>query len=178
MTTADEPIQPRPPAPEEPEATTAPPRVLGPEATRPHAPEPAAPGRSTSRRGTHSAAAPTVPWAAFCLDVLLVILFATIGRLSHAEGVTLGGLITTASPFLAGTVGAWAVLSARGRLRPATLPAGVLIWAATLVVGMLLRAITGQGVAVSFVIVAGVVTALFLIGWRAAGQWLIRRAAT
>jgi len=42
---------------------------------------------------------------------------------------------------------------------------------------MLLRAITGQGVALSFILVAGTVTALFLIGWRALGAWLVRRTA-
>ncbi|MCA0435498.1 MAG: DUF3054 domain-containing protein [Actinobacteria bacterium] len=118
-----------------------------------------------------------MPWGAFVLDVLLVVLFALIGRLSHAEGLTFGGLVTTASPFLAGTVGAWAVLATRGRPRPAGVAAGVLVWASTLVVGMLLRAITGQGVALSFILVAGTVTALFLIGWRALGAYLVRRTA-
>jgi len=121
--------------------------------------------------------AAAVPWGAFVLDVLLVVLFALIGRLSHAEGLTFGGLVTTASPFLAGTVGAWAVLATRGRPRPAGVAAGVLVWASTLVVGMLLRAITGQGVALSFILVAGTVTALFLIGWRALGAYLVRRTA-
>lgn len=118
-----------------------------------------------------------MPWGAFALDVVLVVVFATIGRRSHAEGITAGGLVATASPFLTGTVGAWAILAARGRPRPATISAGVLVWAGTLVVGMALRAITAQGVAVSFVLVAGAFTALTLIGWRALGAWLLRRAA-
>lgn len=127
--------------------------------------------------GTSRPGATRMPWGAFALDVVLVLVFATVGRLSHAEGVTLGGLVTTASPFLAGTVGAWALLAGRGRPRPATIPAGVLVWAVTLVVGMVLRALTGQGVAPSFVLVAASFTALTLIGWRALGAWLIRRAA-
>ena len=43
---------------------------------------------------------------------------------------------------------------------------GAAVWAGTLVGGMLLRALTGGGVQVSFVIVAGVVLAVFLLGWR------------
>jgi len=36
---------------------------------------------------------------------------------------------------------------------------------------MLLRAASGQGVQVAFVIVAAIVLAVFLIGWRAALVW-------
>lgn len=129
------------------------------------------------RRTARVRRSPSVPWGALVLDVLLVVVFAALGRLSHAEGLGLGGLITTASPFLAGTVGAWAVLAARGAPRAATVPAGILVWAGTLVVGMLLRRVTGQGVAISFVIVAALVTALFLIGWRFLGARLVARSA-
>ena len=51
------------------------------------------------------------------------------------------------------------------------------MWAGTLVVGMLLRRVSGQGVAISFVIVAALVTALFLIGWRFLGARLVARSA-
>ena len=43
---------------------------------------------------------------------------------------------------------------------------GVLVWAITVVVGMLLRGITGGGLAVGFLIVATIVLAVFLVGWR------------
>ena len=45
--------------------------------------------------------------------------------------------------------------------------AGVVLWASTLIVGMVVRYFTGQGVAVIFVIVAACFLALTLIGWRA-----------
>ncbi|MFD4430245.1 DUF3054 domain-containing protein, partial [Nocardia sp. NPDC058497] len=45
---------------------------------------------------------------------------------------------------------------------------GIVFWLGTLVGGLVLRAVSGQGVAVSFVIVAACVLALFLLGWRAA----------
>jgi hypothetical protein len=41
------------------------------------------------------------------------------------------------------------------------------VWISTLAGGMLLRVVSGQGTAVSFVLVAGVVLAVFLLGWRA-----------
>ena len=45
------------------------------------------------------------------------------------------------------------------------------IWVATVAVGMVLRSLTGQGVAVSFVVVASVVLGVLLLGsrlvWRA-----------
>jgi len=49
------------------------------------------------------------------------------------------------------------------------------VWLATVIVGMLLRKASSQGVAVSFVIVATVVTAVLLLGWRLA--WKLTRAA-
>lgn len=41
-----------------------------------------------------------------------------------------------------------------------------MVWISTVVIGMLLRKASAQGVAVSFVIVASTVTAVFLLGWR------------
>jgi hypothetical protein len=43
---------------------------------------------------------------------------------------------------------------------------GLLIWAATVIVAMLLRAVTGQGVQIGFVVVTTVVLTIFLLGWR------------
>lgn len=112
------------------------------------------------------------------IDVVLVLTFAAIGRGSHGESV-LGGLAGTAWPFLLGLLAGWAVagLSARGAFAPTRpVPAGVLIWGGTLVVGMLARVVSGQGTAISFIIVAGVVLAVFLLGWRAAlTAWARRR---
>jgi hypothetical protein len=43
------------------------------------------------------------------------------------------------------------------------------------VIGMLLRKATSQGTAVSFVVVASLVTAILLLGWRGAAAALARR---
>lgn len=102
---------------------------------------------------------------AFLADVVLVVIFCAIGRRSHAEGITLAGVAHTSWPFLTGTVAGWAL--ARGWRRPTALnPTGLVVWVSTIVIGMLLRKASAQGVAVSFVIVASTVTAVFLLGWR------------
>ena len=103
--------------------------------------------------------------AAVAADVVCVLVFCAIGRRSHAEGLTLTGVAETAWPFLTGTAAGWLV--SRGWRRPTALtPTGVVVWIATVAVGMLLRRVSGQGVAVSFVVVASTVTAVLLLGWR------------
>ncbi|WP_067847054.1 DUF3054 domain-containing protein [Nocardia lijiangensis] len=106
------------------------------------------------------------------VDAVLVILFCVIGRRSHDEAV-IAGLLKTAWPFAIGLAIGWIVaLAVAGRTgrSDGTLvwPTGVLVWLCTLCGGMLLRAVSGQGIAFSFVLVAATVLALFLLGWRAA----------
>jgi Protein of unknown function (DUF3054) len=103
-------------------------------------------------------------WLASVADGAAVLLFAGVGRLSHAEGVTPLGVLEVAWPFLAG--GAVGTLAGRTWRRPAALVSGAYVWAGTLVGGMLLRALSGGGVQVSFVIVAAVVLAFLMLGWR------------
>ncbi|KZE42189.1 DUF3054 domain-containing protein [Microbacterium sp. T32] len=113
---------------------------------------------------------------ALLLDVVLVVVFAAIGRATHDGGI-LGpggsGLATTAWPFLAGLLLGW-VVSLGWRRPAAPLRTGLPVWAVTLVAGMLLRALSGQGVAVAFVIVAGITLLLFLVGWRAIAALVAR----
>jgi Protein of unknown function (DUF3054) len=114
------------------------------------------------------------PATALLADVVCVIVFCTIGRRSHAEGITIAGVAETAWPFLAGTAVGW--LAARAWRQPAALaPTGLTIWLSTVVIGMLLRKATSAGTAVSFVVVASLVTAILLLGWRAAVSALARR---
>lgn len=119
-------------------------------------------------------AAPGRPAAWILADALLIIAFAAIGRLSHGEG--LGGLAQTSWPFLAGGLVGWLV--SLGWRRPGRIiPTGAAVWLCTVVVGMALRAVSGQGVAVSFVIVTLIVTGLFLVGSRAVVGLVTRRVA-
>lgn len=109
-------------------------------------------------------------------DVAAVLVFCALGRRSHDEGLDVAGVAVTAWPFLTGTVVGW--LLSRGWRRPtAVAPTGVVVWVCTVVVGMVLRKVTSAGVAVSFVVVASSVTALLLLGWRAALAAVLRQRA-
>jgi hypothetical protein len=105
------------------------------------------------------------PARLLALDVLAVLLFATVGRRTHAEGLSLAGMAGTAWPFLAGTVTGWGV--ARAWRRPSSATTGLTVWVAAVALGMLLRRLTGEGTAWPFVVVATVVLAALLLGWRA-----------
>lgn len=99
------------------------------------------------------------------IDLCCVAAFVAIGRASHTEGETAAGLARTAWPFLAGLVAGWVVT--RAWRRPvAPVRSGVGVWLATVALGMVLRAASGQGVAVAFVFVALAFLGLFMLGWR------------
>ncbi|GAB3070590.1 hypothetical protein GCM10027053_39110 [Intrasporangium mesophilum] len=115
------------------------------------------------------------PVVAFLLDVVLVIVFAAIGRASHAEANPVLGSLQTAWPFLAGTVVGWLVVRTLRKGWPVDVGPGITVWFATLVIGMVLRRATGSGTAPSFVVVAALVLALLLLGWRALAAFAARR---
>ena len=96
------------------------------------------------------------------VDLLLVGVFAAVGRLSHDDSLTVGGWWTTAWPFLVGTLTAWAVLHLARRPPPA-ITSGVAVWLGALVVGMVLRQASGQGTATPFVVVATLVLGALLV---------------
>lgn len=110
------------------------------------------------------------------VDVLCVLIFSALGRRSHAEGLSISGILTTAWPFLSGTLIGW--LLSRAWKRPcAVAPTGVTVWISTLVVGMILRKLTSAVVVPSFVAVAGTFTGLFLVGWRGVFALIASRAS-
>ena len=90
-----------------------------------------------------------------------------IGRARHdaAGGESLGGIASTAWPFLAGLVLGW--LSVRAWRRPfALVPSGAGAWLGAAGLGMVLRVVSGSGTAVAFVLVTLAFLGLFLLGWR------------
>ena len=102
---------------------------------------------------------------AVILDCCCVLVFVIIGRASHTKGESLGGIASTAWPFLAGLAGGW--LATRAWRRPFLVwPAGVAAWLGTVALGMTLRVVSGQGTAFAFVGVALAFLGLFLLGWR------------
>jgi len=114
---------------------------------------------------TPNAPGPGVVFLSLAVDAALVIIFAAIGRGSHARAATITGLGETAWPFLAGLAVMWLVtLAWRHPLR--VVRTGIPLWVGTVALGMLLRALSGQGTALPFVIVATLTLALLLVGWR------------
>ncbi|MDZ8172574.1 DUF3054 domain-containing protein [Microbacterium xanthum] len=108
-------------------------------------------------------------------DIAVVIAFVALGRASHAEQVW-SGLWATALPFLVGLALGW--LLARAWRRPLSpLRAGIPVWLATVVGGVLVRAIFDTGTEVSFILVTAGVLLVGLVGWRAVAA-LARRART
>jgi hypothetical protein len=115
-----------------------------------------------------------IPPLAFLLDIVLVGAFVTIGRASHNEGPL--GTLVTLWPFLAGLAIGW--IGARAWRTPFTLRwTGLTVWAGTVIVGILLRAVSGQGVQFGFVVVTTLVLAIFLLGWRGIVQLVLRARA-
>lgn len=103
------------------------------------------------------------------VDLVLVSLFALVGRRSHDETLDLAGWWTTAWPFLVGVLLGWVVATAL-RTAPGSVLGGSVVWVSTVVTGMLLRTATGAGTALPFVVVATVTTGVLLLGSR-----LVRR---
>jgi hypothetical protein len=111
---------------------------------------------------------------ALATDLAFILLFAAIGRRNHAEGLSIGGVIETALPFLAGAAVGW-LISRAWRRPAAVVPTGITIWVCTVAVGMLLRKATSEGTAASFIVVTTLTVALLLLGWRAAVTRVIGR---
>ncbi|MET4059232.1 hypothetical protein ABIB35_000763 [Arthrobacter sp. UYP6] len=108
------------------------------------------------------------------LDVVLIILFAALGRDTHQHGLNPAGILVTASPFLVACLAGWLLL--RRRLSPASLwPGGVILWLITVVAGLGIRALFGGGVALSFAVVTLCVLGAFLLIPRLAADLLARR---
>jgi hypothetical protein len=100
---------------------------------------------------------------ALVIDLALVGLFVVIGRASHREDQS--AFLVTYWPFAVGLLVGWA--GARGWRRPFSVSrTGVLAWVGTVLVGMLLRWASDQGVQVAFVVVASIVVGALLLGWR------------
>ena len=108
------------------------------------------------------------------LDVVLVLVFVLIGRVSHGEDLGISGIFVTLWPFLVGLVVGHIVM--RGWRHPfRVFWNGIGIWIMTVAIGMLLRVASNQGIELSFVIVAAIVLGVFLLGWRAIALLVTRR---
>jgi peptidoglycan/LPS O-acetylase OafA/YrhL len=105
-------------------------------------------------------------------DVLAVLMFAAVGRSSHAEEVDAFGVLTIAAPFLVGLLVGW--LAVRAWRAPLRLPVGVAVWASAVVVGLGIRAAFTHRLPLTFALIAATSLALVLLGWRVAARLIAR----
>jgi hypothetical protein len=99
------------------------------------------------------------------IDFLVVLLFVGIGRANHHHGDSLSGLVSTTWPFAIGLAVGWIIVLVR-RKNGASQVAGVEVWLATVVFGMIVRVIAGQGTAFAFIVVALVFLGSLMLGLR------------
>ncbi len=104
-------------------------------------------------------------YPAVAADVICVVLFAIVGRSSHAETNNLSGVLGTAWPFLAGCM--LGLVLSRSWRNPVHLRTGVIVWLATVAGGIALRLVSGDTAKGAFIFVATVTLGLLLVGWRA-----------
>lgn len=102
--------------------------------------------------------------AAMGIDLVLILIFAALGRMSHDEGISAYGVWVTAWPFVASAAIAWLVLFLWRA--PLSLIRALGLVVITVAGGMLLRLATGAGAALPFVLVASGTLLLMLLGWR------------
>jgi hypothetical protein len=104
-----------------------------------------------------------------------VLAFAVGGRASHEAGASGWVVVAIVWPYAVAVAVAHAALLARGRQPLRIWPEGGVVLAVTYVLGMVLRAVSGRGVAVDFLVVAGLFLALTMLGWRSVAELATRR---
>ncbi|NKX50250.1 DUF3054 domain-containing protein [Arthrobacter deserti] len=102
--------------------------------------------------------------AALLADLAALVVFAALGRETHAHGLDPAGVLLTAAPFMAGAAAGW--LAVRAWRRPlAVWPTGTAVWLCAVVLGLMLRGAAGGGLALPFQIVTFITLGVFLLGW-------------
>ncbi|MDN5920340.1 MAG: DUF3054 domain-containing protein [Pseudonocardia sp.] len=113
-----------------------------------------------------------IPALALAADLVAVVVFAAIGRVSHAEPDSLLGLLGTAAPFAVGAVAGWVSPWVRGA--PAGMLAGVTVVVGSVVVGLLLRFGFTGSLPWTFALVTAVSLAVLMLGWRGVSMLVAR----
>lgn len=125
---------------------------------------------------TGNARRPTGDWLLpVVADLVCVLVFAFAGKTAHEAGESGWVVLAIVWPYALAVVLAHAGLLLRGRQTRRVWPEGGVILAVTYVLGMLLRAISGRGIAVGFLVVAVLFLALTMLGWRCIVQLTVSR---
>lgn len=105
-----------------------------------------------------------IPALALAADLVAVVVFAAVGRTSHAEAGSVVGLLGTAAPFLVGVAVAWATPWVRAE--PVSVRTGAVVLALTAGVGLALRWGFLGRLPLSFAIVTVIALGVLMLGWR------------
>lgn len=113
---------------------------------------------------------------AMVVDLLLVVVFAAIGRRNHDEGGGLIETLTVAAPFLIGYVLAAAAF--RLDRAPTDVRRALKVAVAGVGIGLVLRGVVfGRGLAPAFVVVAVITITALIVGWRIVATGIARSRA-
>lgn len=110
-------------------------------------------------------------------DLVCVVALAVGGKGAHEANESDWVLLAILWPFALAAVLVHGWLISQGRWAGRGWPEGMIVLAVTYVLGMVLRAFSGRGLAPGFLVVAGTFLALTMLGWRGLVQLAERRRA-
>lgn len=99
-------------------------------------------------------------------DLVCVAALAVGGKNTHDASDSGWVVLAIVWPFALAALLAHACLTWQGRRAHRVWPEGAIVVAVTYVLGMILRAVSGRGLAPGFLVVAGIFLALTMLGWR------------
>lgn len=101
---------------------------------------------------------------AILLDIVAVFVFAFLARVAHG-GLDIGAILGTFWPWAVGVLVGWAIIlgaKVAGKWRQ-----GTIAWLSSLIVGMIIWSLMeGRIGHISFIIVATIMSAVCIYGWR------------
>lgn len=114
-------------------------------------------------------------------DIGALTIFATIGRASHHEALSVADSLGTAAPFIIGWVGASILLGGYGKgALESPLKTAASAWITGIPTGLVLRSLVkGHVPETTFIAISMAFTGIFLMGWRSAyAKWLAAPGAS
>lgn len=109
------------------------------------------------------------------IDVVLVVVFAILGRATHHEAITLIGVWQTSMPFIIGLAVGWVFVGFTTNRPERLWPEAAMIWVNTVAVGMVLRLLLGDTAMPTFILIAAGVLAVLLALPRVAAILIAQR---
>lgn len=107
-------------------------------------------------------------------DLVCVLALALGGKSSHEPGESDWILLTIAWPFALAALVAHLLLVSRDRPTMRVWPEGATVVGVTYVLGMLLRGLSGRGLAPGFLVVAAIFLTVTMLGWRTVAHLIAR----